>query len=44
MKLSGKHFIFMTLCESGDILGFMKQHGAIREPKARVWFGQVIDG
>ena len=44
LKLSGKYFLFMTYCENGDLLSFMKDNGAIREPRARRWFTQLMEG
>ncbi|CAG0922744.1 unnamed protein product, partial [Notodromas monacha] len=37
-------FIFMQYCENGDLLDYVRDHGVIKEPQARVWFKQMYAG
>ena len=37
-------FIFMEFASGGDIAGYLKKHGPMKEPKAYYWFRQVCDG
>jgi testis-specific serine kinase len=35
-------FIFMQWAENGDLLDFVKKHGAVSEAKANFWFFQMV--
>lgn len=35
-------FIFMQWAENGDLLDFVKNHGAVSETKANFWFFQMV--
>lgn len=34
----------MQYCENGDLLDYVRDHGVIKEPQARVWFRQMYSG
>jgi len=38
-----KIYIFMEFAGNGDIAGYIKKHGAMKEPLACVWFTQICD-
>ena len=43
MTINNKIYIFMDLAEGGDILDYLKEHGAIPEPQAKLWFKQAAE-
>lgn len=38
------YFIFMEFAYHGDLLEFIKAHGAIKEARAKIWFTQLLQG
>ena len=38
------YFIFMEFAAHGDLLEFIKAHGAVKELRAKIWFGQILQG
>jgi testis-specific serine kinase len=44
LRRGPKVFIFMRYAERGDLLEFVKEMGAMREYRAKVWFRQMADG
>ncbi|RWS31435.1 testis-specific serine/threonine-protein kinase 3-like isoform X1 [Leptotrombidium deliense] len=43
-SVENKVFIFMDICDGGDILDYLKDHSAIPEAKAKKWFKQIAEG
>ncbi|KAL9692449.1 hypothetical protein quinque_015887 [Culex quinquefasciatus] len=43
MRRNNRVFIFLQLAERGDLLTFIRKHGALPENRTRFWFYQMAD-
>ncbi|XP_058818649.1 testis-specific serine/threonine-protein kinase 1-like [Topomyia yanbarensis] len=43
MRRGGRVYIFMRLAERGDLLSYIRRHGALAEDQSRFWFYQMVD-
>ncbi|XP_055548181.1 testis-specific serine/threonine-protein kinase 1-like [Wyeomyia smithii] len=43
MRRGSRVFIFMRLAELGDLLSYIRRHGALAEERCRFWFYQMVD-
>ncbi|KAJ8878061.1 hypothetical protein PR048_022524 [Dryococelus australis] len=44
LQRESRVFIFMTFAAGGDLLGYIRSHGPVPEPRSRKWFRQILEG
>ncbi|XP_071784998.1 testis-specific serine/threonine-protein kinase 4-like [Asterias amurensis] len=44
IETTSRVYFIMELAESGDLLDYIKSHGAVTESQTGIWFHQLVDG
>ncbi|KAJ8868658.1 hypothetical protein PR048_030197 [Dryococelus australis] len=44
LQRESRIFIFMSFASGGDLLGHIRSHGPVPEPRSRKWFRQILEG
>ncbi|XP_070576328.1 testis-specific serine/threonine-protein kinase 4-like [Ptychodera flava] len=44
IETTSRMYLIMEMAENGDLLDYIKAHGAIPETQAGIWFHQLVDG